>query len=405
MLRDPAFRVLFCFQVLTGFASNSLFLSLGVWAKDLTGSNSAAGLVFFCVVLPVAFGPLVGYAVDHLRRKSVLLTVNCAAVVLVPSLLLVRAAADLWLIYVVAGAYGLAAVFLRSAQAGVLKTVIAHDDLAVANAYLRSAGEVMRVVSPLFGVGLYAFLGGHALALVVAAVFLLAAVTLRRLRITEAAPGSTGAPQSVVRRIGAGLTHLWSQPRLVVMTTAIGLAFGVVGFFDSSDFAVVGEGLGKPASFLGVLTSVQGVGSVAGGVTAALLIRRLGETATSGAGLVVMALGALGMTQHAPAVVFAAFAAFGVGVPWLVVGYTTAWQRDTPSHLVGRVATAADLSILGPQALSIPIGALLIEVVPYRVLLTVCFAVLLAAGVTLTVRRRTGVRPGATPESSSSAPS
>ena len=397
MLRDRAFRMLFLGQVLTGFASNALFLSLGVWAKDLTGSNAAAGLVFFCVTLPVLGGPLAGYAVDRFRRRSVLLGVNGCAVALVLLLPLVRSSAQLWLLYVVASGYGIAAVFLRPAQAGLLKTLIRHEDLAAANAYLRSAGDAVRVISPMLGVGIYALIGGPALAVAVAALFLIAAAAFWLIRAGEAAATPQDPAESVARRIGAGLRHVWSQPHLVLMTVAIGLAFGVVGFFDSSDFAVVGEGLRRPASFLGVLAGIQGVGSVAGGMTAAVMIRKLGEMRTAGAGLLAMSLGALGMMHTALGVVIGAFAIFGVGVPWLIVGYSTAWQRGTPGELVGRVAAAADLSILGPQAVSIPIGATLIELVPYRVLLTVCCAALFLAGTVLVSHRLASTKATAAP--------
>ena len=43
-----------------------MFLVLGIWAKDLTGSNAAAGLVFFVLALPQLFEPFAGWVVDRL---------------------------------------------------------------------------------------------------------------------------------------------------------------------------------------------------------------------------------------------------------------------------------------------------------------------------------------------------
>ncbi len=42
------------------FGDWAMFIVLGVWTKDLTRSNSAAGLVFFALALPSLFSPLEG---------------------------------------------------------------------------------------------------------------------------------------------------------------------------------------------------------------------------------------------------------------------------------------------------------------------------------------------------------
>lgn len=389
MFRVPAFRLLFLGQVLTGFAGNALFLSLGVWAKDLTGSNTAAGLVFFFVTLPVVCGPFIGDLVDRFDRQSVLTVACCGTPALVMLLPMVHSADRLWLLYVVAVGYGVAAVFVRACQAGLMKSLIPHRDLATANAYLRSAGEALRVVSPLVGVGLYSVTGGPVLAALVAGLYLLALVVFRRLPVTEGVVGrGAGREELSLRRLGAGLRHVWGHPRLVVMTSAIAVASCVLGFFDSTDFAVVQNGLHRAPSFFSVLISVQGSGSIVGGLTAALLIGGIGEHRTAGLGLAAMALGALGMTHAGLPVIGGAFVLFGVGVPWLTVGYSTAWQRHTPARLIGRAATAADLSLMGPQAASVLLGAVLIGLVPYRVLLSACFVTMLGAGAVLLITRR-----------------
>ncbi|MCX4679078.1 MFS transporter [Streptomyces sp. NBC_01433] len=383
MFRHPAFRLLFLGQVLTSFAGNALFLSLGVWAKDLTGSNTAAGLVFFFVTLPVVCGPFIGHLVDRFHRRSVLMVACGGTAALVMLLLLVHSADRMWLVHVVAAGYGVAAIFVRASQAGLIKSLIPPRDLAAANAYLRSAGDALRVVSPLVGVGVYAVTGGPVLAVLVAGLYLLALVIFRLLPRTRDTAEGAGKEELSLRRLSAGLQHLWSHTSLAVMTAAIAAAYCVLGFFDSTDFAVVQESLHRPPSFFSVLTSLQGAGSIGGGLTAALLVRRLGEHRTAGIGLAAMAFGALGMTQTGLVVVLGAFALFGVGATWLAIGYSTAWQRHTPGPLIGRVSTAADLSMLGPQAASILLGAVLIGFVPYRVLLLVCFVTLLAAGIAL----------------------
>jgi hypothetical protein len=49
---DPRFRRLLAGQSLSSFGDTALYLTLGIWAKALTGSNAAAGGVFLALGLP-----------------------------------------------------------------------------------------------------------------------------------------------------------------------------------------------------------------------------------------------------------------------------------------------------------------------------------------------------------------
>jgi hypothetical protein len=61
----------------------------------------------------------------------------------------------------------------------------------------------------------------------------------------------------------------------------------------------------------------------------------------------------------------------GFGVSWFIVGLMTALQVRTPLRLQGRVSSAADVFISTPQTVSIAVGAALIAVVDYRLLVVV----------------------------------
>ena len=45
-LGDARFRRLLIGNSVSSFGDSALYLSLGIWAKDLTGSNAAAGAIF-----------------------------------------------------------------------------------------------------------------------------------------------------------------------------------------------------------------------------------------------------------------------------------------------------------------------------------------------------------------------
>ena len=122
----------------------------------------------------------------------------------------------------------------------------------------------------------------------------------------------------------------------------------VVGFAETLIFAVLDEGLHRPASFFGVLSSLQGVGAIAGGLTAARTMRRVGDVKLVGFGMVLLTVGEITFISHSLVLVLAGIAVAGAGIAWLIVGYATAIQLRTPLRLQGRVLSASDTLINTP---------------------------------------------------------
>jgi MFS family permease len=386
-LRDRRFRRLLVGQSLSSFGDSALYLSLAIWAKDLTGSNAAAGAVFFALGLPILFAPLAGQLVDRVNRRRLLITANAAAGVGVLALLAVQSRAQLWIIYAVAAGYGVTFALLSAARSGLLKDLVPAEDLAAANASFQAIGQGLRLASPLVGAGIYSAVGGGALAMLDAATFAAAVIALASIQVQESPP-DPGPRQRFRQELTAGFQHLRHTAVLGRVALTVAVAFSVLGFLESTDFAVIEHGLHRPPSFFGVLNSVQGAGSILGGLTAALVLRRLGEARTVGLALATDGAGALALTQARLPVVLAGFVIMGVAVSWLLVGYATARQRLTPPRLQGRVASATDVLINGPQTASIALGAVLIDLVDYRILLLVIAGVLLACGGMLGIRLR-----------------
>jgi MFS family permease len=332
--------------------------------------------VFFALGLPMLFAPLAGQLVDRVNRRRLLIATNTAAGVGVLALLLVHSRAQLWILYAVAAGYGVTFALLSGGMSGLLKDLLRPEELAGANASFQPPGA-----------GIYAAFGGGALAVLDAATFAAAVAALASIRVQESPP-DPGPRQPFRRELTAGFHHLHDTPMLGRIALVVAVAFSVLGFLESTDFAVIDHGLHRPASFFGVLNSVQGAGSVLGGLTAALVLRRLGEARTVGLALALDAAGALALTQASLRVVLAGFVVMGLAVSWLLVGYATARQRLTPPRLQGRVTSATDVLINGPQTVSIALGALLIDLVDYRILLLSIAAVLLACGGVLGIRPR-----------------
>lgn len=384
-LGDPRFRRLLAGSSLSSFGDSALYLTLGIWAKSLTGSNAAAGSVFLALGIPALFAPLTGQLADRMPRRRLLIITNAATGLLVLSLLAVHSRDQLWIIYLVAFGYGLSFGLLGSASAGLRKDLLADDDLGGANAALQTINQGLRIVSPLAGAALFAALGGGAVAVLDTATFAAAIIALASIRLAETPPEPRGQA-SYLRDLTAGFRHLRSVPLLAQITLMCACAFSVIGLNETIIFAVIDQGLHRPPSFFGITSSVQGAGSIAAGLTVAWLLKRLGTARMIGLGLAVFALAAAAYRTHSLVLVLAAAVGDGIALIWLVVAFTTAAQRHTPPQLQGRVTAAWTMLILTPQTISIAAGAALIAFVDYRTMLLVIMAVLGACALLLLIR-------------------
>jgi MFS family permease len=378
-------RLFLAGQSLSLLGDTALWLALGLWAKDLTGSSSAAGLVILCFVAPQLASPLAGLLVDRVRRRTVLLAVNPLTALAVLPLLAIDDPHDAWIIYAVALACGTSYAVLGAGQSALLTTLLPPDLLGAANATLQTVREGLRLVAPLAGAGLYTLAGGAAVALLDAATFLAATAALLALNLRE--PKPVPHMERWLAATAAGARHVRTSIPLRQMVTACALCMLVIGFSETLIFELP-HALGKPDSFVGVLMAVQGVGAIAGALTATWLLDRHGEGRAAASGMLIFALGALLMADSSLPIVLAGKALFGLGLPWIVVALLTLLQRSTPPQLQGRAFAAAELATGAPQTLSIALGAALVAIVDYRFVLLTQALTVAAAGVYLLARPR-----------------
>lgn len=381
VLRIPAFRLLFTGLAASMIGDALLILVFAIWVKSLTGSNGAAGLVTLFVAAPYVLAPLGGWLVDHFRHRPFLVVANLASALALLPLFAVRDATDVWIIYAVAALYGVSSVTIAAALNGLLKDLLAENLLADANGALQTVKEGLRLGGPLAGAALFATLGGTAVAAIDAATFVVAAAVIARMRSREAPPVRSDLHWP--SELTAGVTHLRTDPALRRMTIAMAIGFLVSGITESAVFAVIDQGLHRPPEFVGVLTAAQGIGAIIGGLRAARLIARVGELTAIAAGMAAVGLGNGLYALPSLPVILIGLVITGLGLATMVVGFTTVIQRRTPGPLIGRVSTAAETLVTGPQTISIAAGAALVSVVDYRLLLMVVTAGMLTAAVSL----------------------
>ena len=314
--------------------------------------------------------------------------------VVILTLLLVSGRNDLWLIYVVAFVYGASLFLFLSARSAFVQGMLPDDLLGQANGVLTTIREAMRLVGPLTGAALFARSGAELSPSWTRSPSLISAGSLLAMRGPDPRPHP--GEHHWWGETTAGLRHIGAQPILRHLVVATVICLLVFGFAESVCFAVV-QGLGRPVEFLGVLSTVQGVGAVLAGVTTTMTIRRLGELRIVWLGLAAATVGLVLVAGYGLPPVVLGWFVFGAALPPIMVGMNTSLQRRTPAELQGRTAAGFDLLTSVPYTLSIAVGAVLVGVVPYRGLLMVmAIGMAISAGYAFITLREPTV-PGRSP--------
>jgi MFS family permease len=374
--------------LVSGFGDSAMTLAAGIWVKTLTGSNSLAAAVTICLWAPTLVGPLLGTAVDRVRRRPLLIWINLVLAGLLPVLLAVRSERDVWLLFAVFTVVGAASVLSDAAEAGIVTTAVPPDLRGDFNGLRMTVNEAMKLLAPLAGAGLFLRLGGAAVAVLDAATFVLAALAFASLRIREQPPAlaATGWREQTAE----GIRHLRGKPILVRLVAAGATAMFLSGVSSATIYAMTDAGLHRPPAFVAVLYAVQGSGSIAAGLVSGAVMRRLPERAFAATGLMLFAAGATVRAVPSLPVCIIGTLAIGIGLPWVIVAAFTAVQQHTEPALVGRAAAAAGTVVFAPTAVAAAAGAGLVALVDFRVQLVAVGATgWLAAWLLLLRRPRT----------------
>ncbi len=385
LLRHRDFRLLLAAQTLSMFGSWTLLLVFGIWAKTLTGSNAIAGLTVLAMAAPGLIGPFAGVLVDRRPRRVVMIGLNLASAGVVSTLWFVQDRRQLWLLFAVAAWYGISTIMFNAALSGLVQAMLSIEQIGPANGLLATVKQALRLIGPIIGAGVFTTAGGHWVATLNAATFLLSTVGLLLLGHRETTMQRTVVPFRT--ELNAGLQHLWASPHLRALAGTTVIFSLAIGVFEPTVYALA-DGLDRPPGFIGVLVAVQGGGAILGGIGVSAAIRRVAELHLVAVGLSLIAVGTGLCTNPWTSGSLTGFFLIGAGLPTLTVAGATLLQRRTPNAMMGRVAASYDMIGTVPTTLSIAAGALLVAIWPYQAILATSAAGCALAALLLIVRRQ-----------------
>lgn len=372
------FRLLWIGEGVSLLGDQFHFIALPWLVLQLTGDGVAIGTVMALAGLPRALFMLVGGALtDRFSPRRVMLLSNGVrmALALSMALLVLGDVMALWVIYLLALAFGLADAFFYPAQSSIIPRLVRRDQLQLANSITQGTAQISLFVGPVLagtliavmsrGAGAEGSLTGIAAAFFINTItFLASVITLGAIRI-EGEEANEGTGESVWEAIAEGLRYVWRDTVLRTIFLLIGAAnLLVAGPINVGIPLIANSRLEGGAAAYGVIMSAFGAGSLLGILAAGALprppARVLGSVLLlvwSSMGLFLAPLGFLESTVVIAALMLAA----GAANFYVVIIFTTWLQERSPEHMLGRVMSLLMFASIGLLPVSTALSGVLLE--------------------------------------------
>ena len=382
--------------------------SLGTWAFSIllalyayqVGGVGAVGAAALARMLPSAVAAAyTAMLVDRHSRRAVLIVCALARSALIAGIgLAVAAGAPFAFVLVLAAAFTAVSTAHKPAQAALLPQVArTPDELAAANICWSIIDNGAFLAGSL-AAGALAALASLSTALTVCAIpFLVAAAALTRMPVD---PRPQGPPEPDAGGVRAellmGFRTVGAHPELRLLVGVFGADMLIQAMVDVLLVIAALEVLQMGPSGVGWLSSAWGLGGLAGGAAAMVLLGRgrLASGVALGcvlAGLPLIAIGA--WPAAGPAI--ALLAALGVGFAMLEVALLTLTQRLAADDVLGRVYGVQEIVFVIATALGSVLAAALVAALggPQALIATGLVLPILA----LALRRRLGTLEAGVP--------
>src|SRR5690349_6701359 len=226
------FRLLWIGEGISLLGDQFYLIALPWLVLQLTGSALALGGMMAIASIPRAVFMLIGGAfVDRYSPRSVMGWSNVARFVLTAllSALVLTNTTQMWMLYILALAFGLADAFYFPAQIAIVPQVLAEDQLQAGNTYVQGTAQLSLFLGPVLAGGLIALLGpgaatggvpdmrgiGIAFGLDTLS-FVVSLLTLSLMRV-PAVTKQAGEQQNVIESIKEGFVYVWSRMVLRVL--------------------------------------------------------------------------------------------------------------------------------------------------------------------------------------------
>ena len=358
-LRNSHF-VLWWLGATTSLFGDQFYIVALPWiVLQLTGSAVAMGTVAMCAGIPRAALMLMGGAVtDRISSRKVLMVTASARAVLVAAIgfLLWVQALQLWHVYLLASAFGVADAFAMPSAGPLMRSLVKPEQLPAANSVWQSSALVTGIVGPA-PAGLITKSLGAAWALFLDAFsFLFVIAALWVVPDPPPAPSAAKGKASVWSSIGEGLSYVTRDvPLRSLMLLAAALNFCLSGPLTVGLAYIAKERFSSPTAFGGWISSVA-AGTLVGVLFAGVYrSRHRGFLLVGTAAILGVAMACMGLlTGFWPMAVL--LFVMGCFSGFINVQIQAWLQQRVDRSVLGRVGSVAMLSAYGLMPVSMAVA-------------------------------------------------
>lgn len=355
-LANRNYRLFMVGQVVSMSGTWMQSIAQGWLVLRLTGSGTALGLVVALQFLPVLLvGPLGGVIADRFPKRRLLAVTQFLAMFQAATLglLVVTGTVELWMVYAMAGLFGLVTAIDNPARQTFVLEMVGPANLTNAITLNSVVVNAARVVGPALAGLLIAVVGIGVCFLVNAASYVTVLGALALMRSDELDPSPTQARAR--HQLRDGLAYVRSTPALLIPLVMMAI-IGTLSYEFTVILPLVAERtFGGGAGTFATLTSAMGVGAVVGGLATAGRARQPSDESLVRAaalfGVVILAA-AMAPSLWMEVAVLVLVGAASINV--LATGNTTLQLRSAP-EMRGRVMALWAVAFLGTTPVGGPI--------------------------------------------------
>lgn len=397
ILQHQPFRTMWLAQFVSIFGDFlALFGVISLITFRLHGTAVQVTAVTIAYVLPLAIiSPVAGVFVDHWNVKRVMIASDITRAVLILLLVFVRDVGQICVIFAIMSAVS---SFFAPAQSVTIRTIVPMEGLLAANAMLTQAFYIVRLFSPFAAGALIAAVGEKSCFYLDTASFVFSAAMISSLTILRPARDqSEKTIDALTQDFLEGNKFIFTHAGLAFVFIAMALAMFVLSSFSPLISIYIRDSLGAGPFVFGVISSMVGIGLIAGSQVLTRIHSAGAKTNIVLLGLFGLGLGAafLGAFRNIPVAALSTFT-MGFAISFVLVPAQTMSQRETPPAMIGRVSSTFMSLISVSQVLGLLLSGYLANALGIRPLFLACAAFLaVIAGAGHLVMRNRSVTPQA----------
>lgn len=278
LLRTPSFLSYWLGYVLSALGDSVFMIAMMWMVVEMTGTGLIMGTLLTAFGLPRLVMILIGgVIVDRKNPRLIMIGSDLLrfAIMCVLFLFSISGHPPVWLLFVVALAFGAVDAFFWPAASAVQQRLVTPDRFVQSNSLLVGSMQAAHILGPLIGAVLFAF-GGYKTAILFNALsFLISAITLMWVKLI--ATGTASKPPTEKRSMWSdvreGFAYVWNTP--VILTMIIVAFFANAGANSVSvGLAFLAESFGVGAVGLSQMSAGWAVGGLIGAVLLASIVIR-----------------------------------------------------------------------------------------------------------------------------------